>query len=282
MKLHEWISQAARRLKASSSSFGDPFEHAGQIVQETLQWTAAQRVSEGERELASEQLEPLERFLSRRLAGEPFQYISGKGGFWKALFEVGPGVLIPRPETEILVEWLSQRPKSSQRVAELGAGSGNIGISVLGEQPNWLWWAFEKSPSAVAFADRNATSILGSERARYHLVPGDFFEQASEGAPWDYIVSNPPYVKHAEIRALAPEIQHEPVEALDGGETGLDVIERLARCGASWIRPGGYLVCEIGSEQEQEAVAVLQGLGYVGVECLRDLASKPRVLIGRR
>jgi release factor glutamine methyltransferase len=283
MQIGEWIQNATARLKAGGVSCGDYGHHARQIAEHCLHLTAAQILSDQNCELSAQSQAQLESFLSRRLQGEPLQYIAGHEYFWKSQFRVGPGVLIPRRETEHVIEYLCSVPDSVASVVELGAGSGNIGISLLLERPGWSWKAVEKSPLAYSYAADNAHRILGSPgKHGYHLVQGDFFALMPQVPMFDFLVSNPPYIASAEIDTLSKEVQNEPREALDGGPTGLAFLERLARAGLQCLKPGGRVVLEIGSDQEAAGLEIFRTLGYVQTSVLKDLAGLPRVLVGRK
>lgn len=283
LQIGEWIHSATARLKAGGVSCGDYAHHARQIAEHCLHLTAAQILSNQTSALSPQSQAQLESFLSRRLQGEPLQYITGREYFWKSEFRVGPGVLIPRRETEHVIEYLCSLPNPVANVVELGAGSGNIGISLLQERPQWTWKAVEKSPLAHSYAAANAQAILGPPGTHgYQLVQGDFFALVPQVPTFDLLVSNPPYIASAEIDTLSKEVQNEPREALDGGQTGLDFVERLARAGLRCLKPGGRLVLEIGSDQEAAGLEILRTLGYVQPSVLKDLAGLPRVLVGQK
>jgi release factor glutamine methyltransferase len=283
MQLGEWIQSATARLKAGGVSCGDYAHHARQIAEHCLHLSAAQIITGQASELSPQSQAQLESFLSRRLRGEPLQYITGHEYFWKSQFRVGPGVLIPRRETEHVIEYLCTLPYTVASVVELGAGSGNIGISLLQERPDWSWKAVEKSALAHSYAADNAHRILGPPAKHgYNLVQGDFFALVPQVPTYDLLVSNPPYIASAEIDTLSKEVQNEPREALDGGPTGLAFLERLARAGLQCLKPGGRVVLEIGSDQEAAGLEIFRSLGYVQSSVLKDLAGLPRVLVGQK
>ena len=294
----EWLDEATHRIGSADLQCADPRRHAHQILEAVLGWSMAKILARTEEELGSDALGHLEAFLSRRLGGEPFQYILGRESFWKDEFSVGPGVLIPRRETEHVVEFLASLPLTHARVVELGAGSGNIGISTLREKPQWIWFAAEKSAQAFEFARRNSLRLLDArasvlveplEKSKasdlggtYTLYHGDFFALAPAQGPWDVVVSNPPYVATAEIPTLAKEVRREPALALDGGADGLDFVRRIAQVSQDLLKPGGWLVLEIGSDQRGGGLEILSSLGYEQVNVLADLAGLARVLIGKK
>lgn len=292
MKVRDWLQEATQRLASASLQCADPRLHAQQILESVAGWTTAQVLSRNDDGLDSYLVPKLESFLARRCTGEPFQYILGRESFWKDEFHVGPGVLIPRRETEHVVEFLSGLKIPGARVVELGAGSANIGVSTLREQRGWRWVACEQSPDAFTFARKNIESCLGKDAAvvervpatlaagSYTLIPGDFFTIAPQGAPWDAVVSNPPYVATSEIPTLSKEVRKEPTMALDGGADGLDFVRLLAQESRKLLKLGGWLVLEIGSDQKSEGLEIFANLGYEEVRVVNDLAGLPRVLTG--
>jgi len=282
MKLSEFVAGARGRLAAAGLECADPALHARQIAQEVLGLDAVRLQLQWDRALAPEELLRLEAFLLRRLGGEPFQYICGHEDFWDRRFSVGPGVLIPRKETEHLVEaFLAVVPREGRpRVAELGAGSGIVGIIALRERPHCEWYAFESSPAALAYARSNSRALLPAG-AGYHLREADFFEAAGPG-PWDWIVANPPYVPSEDWQGLSREVRHEPPSALLAGPHGLDVVKGLAAAGAEWLCPGGGLLVEIDPRQKYAVLELLASHGYQGNAVTPDLAGLPRVAFGRR
>jgi len=201
--------------------------------------------------------------VRRRAAGEPLQYLVGEWEFYGRDFEVGPDVLIPRPETELLIDrCLELVPADGvQRwAADIGTGSGAIAVTLAVERPALQIIATDISPRALEVAARNAERH--GVTARVRLIEGDITEPMAaqcldERAGLDLLASNPPYVPTAEIEHLAPEVRdHEPRAALDGGPDGLDVIRRLVPAATRALAPGGWLVMELGPGQA-EAVAEL-------------------------
>ena len=281
MTLLQAIRQGQDLLQNSQASFGDAGDHMTQIVEYALVMSRAQIYQDLNAEISDDAVQIIRKALQRRLAGEPLQYISGRAGFWKHDFTVGPGVLIPRPETELLIEVLLKKSGLSKvRVAELGAGSGNIGLSVLGERPAWEWWAFEKNTESLPYAKKNHdTLLMGSPN--YHLVNGDFFSLAAEHQPFDWIVTNPPYVPSAEITTLSKEVQREPLAALDGGADGLDLIRLLAKSSGLLAQTGGILM-EMAENQGNAVCELLAEQGFREIELYQDRAGLDRAVSAKR
>jgi release factor glutamine methyltransferase len=220
--------------------------------------------------------------VARRAAREPFAYITGKKEFWSLEFDVGPGVLIPRPDTETLVEqaakYLPDR-KAPLAIADLGAGSGALLVAVLTEFPNATGVGFEFSPEALVYLSRNiARHVPG--RGRAHLAAWDAAPNDTE-APFDLVLSNPPYIPAADIESLDPDVsRYEPRAALDGGPDGLDAYRSLARLVPSILKPGGHAILEIGAEQANSVEPLFQALETVALAA--DLGGILRALVLRK
>lgn len=230
-------------------------------------------------------LRALRRDVERRAAGEPLQYILGEWEFFGRRFFVGPGVLIPRPETELLVltavGFLKECAKPP-RVLELCAGSGCAMISIAGEVPACRAVGLELSDAAAVWCRRNIRRHGAGERVK--LRKGDMLDSAAParlGGRFDCIVCNPPYIPTGEIPALQREVRREPPMALDGGADGL----RFYRAFAAWLpllAAGGLAAFEVGAGQAPEVAGLLRGWGMEAVEIRRDLADIGRVVAGRR
>lgn len=278
MKVADYISEGRARLAAAGLECADPQLHMKQILEFVLGWTLSDVVLRSENELSPAEVDKLESFLRRRLTGEPFQYIAGEEWFWKSRFSVGPGVLIPRRETELITEHLLKRvPQTSAKVAELGPGSGNIGLTMLQEKPDWKWHAFELNPETLPYLKENRRVLLPAE-AKYHIHAEDFFTGAPKFAPYDLLVSNPPYVASQDWPTLSKEVRSEPRLALDGGAQGIEILSRLLAEAVSLLKPSGVFVSEIGSDQRELAVEVAARFPFAAIEVLSDYAGLPRVL----
>jgi len=222
------------------------------------------------------------RLLQRRAAREPLPYLLGAWEFMGLSFEVSPAVLIPRPETEVLVEAVAERVAPNARVLDVGAGSGCISVALARLLPQCQVTALEPSPEARAVAERNVAALGAAERVR---ILAGFFPQDADGlGPFDALVSNPPYIPTAEVEGLAPELRlHEPRLALDGGADGLTVLRALARDGAALLAPGGLLAVELAQGQAGAVCELLASAGqWDEPESLPDLAGIARVVLARR
>jgi release factor glutamine methyltransferase len=223
--------------------------------------------------------------LQRRLRREPVPYITGRAEFFGLPFRVGPGVLIPRPETELLVEAVAGRVPNDARILDVGTGTGCIALALASRLPESCLIALEPSAAALELAQENAATLGLSERVRW--VEGRFplDALAAEGlaATLDAVVANPPYIPSAEVERLAPELrQYEPRLALDGGPDGLALIRPLIEESSRLLRPGGVLALEMAAGQsEQVRGLVAEHPEWQSVEVLSDLAGIPRVLVAR-
>jgi release factor glutamine methyltransferase len=221
--------------------------------------------------------------LARRLQRVPLAYLAGEREFWSLRLAVDARVLVPRPETETLVEAALALLGPGARVADVGTGSGAIVIALAAELRDADFLAVDSSAGALAVARANAAAhgVAG----RIAFLEGDLLEPlAAHGRGLDALVSNPPYIPTAEIAGLEPEVRdHEPRAALDGGPDGLALIGRLVAGAPALLRAGGWLVLEIGAGQAPAVRARLAAAGaYDRVETRRDLAGIERVVAARR
>jgi release factor glutamine methyltransferase len=227
--------------------------------------------------MTADELACFKALIKRRAAGEPVAYIVGEKEFWSLSFCVTPDVLIPRPETEILVETtLSIIPKEPcQKIAELGTGSGAIIISLASERPGHDFFASDYSTRALNIAIKNANTH-GSD---IRFFAGDWFSALHPNARFNLIVSNPPYIPTSDIDMLQPEIRKfEPKLALDGGNDGLDAIRHILDTAKPHLVPGGSLMLEIGYDQKDRIFAIAEQFGYEELRCIRDYAGLDRVV----
>jgi len=220
--------------------------------------------------------------VSRRAAREPLAYITGQKEFWSLSFAVGPGVLVPRPETELLVEEAIRAfpaRDNALRILDIGTGSGCILLSLLSHFPNASGVGVDASADALVWARRNA-GALGLER-RCTLALGNW--AVGLDGPFDLIVANPPYVDGADMAVLAPEVGgHEPPLALTGGPDGLDAYRIIAPQIAGLLAGGGWTLLEMGLGQASAVQAILRAAGIETDRIAADLAGIPRCLVGRR
>ncbi len=218
--------------------------------------------------------------VRRRAAREPVAYITGRREFWSLDLEVGAGVLVPRPETEILVAACLERLGDAAAFVDVGVGSGAAALALLSERPGWRGVGVDRSPAALETAARNAGRLgLG---ARLQLCQGDLLGPVA-GQRFDLVLSNPPYIPSADIEGLEPEVRvYEPREALDGGPDGIGVIRRLAAQAAAHLVPGGWLALEFGADQATAVGGALGATGlYAPAAFVEDYAGRPRVALAQ-
>jgi release factor glutamine methyltransferase len=263
--------QAARARLASTSR--NPRRDAEVLLAHVLRCDQAALLTHPERLLSPAEADQLESFLNRRLASEPMQYITGSQEFFGLLFEVTPAVLIPRPETEHLVEAaLEHIGGEAVRILDVGTGSGAIAVSLAHARPQSHLTAVDLSPAALEVARRNAQ--------RHGVLDRVTFLQSNllatvDGADFDVVVSNPPYIAEGEV--LEPQVSNfEPHPALYAGPTGLEVYERLIPEARKVLKPEGWLLLEIGFGQQPAVEALLRGWRSVSV--VHDLQGIPRVV----
>ena len=219
------------------------------------------------------------QLVDRRIQGEPIAYLVGHREFWSLQLKVTPDVLIPRTETELLVETALDRipPESKLRIADLGTGSGALALAIASERPNCVIHASDISSSALAVARENARA-LGLQRIRFH--EGRWLEPLT--GSFALIVSNPPYIPRGDPHLQQGDIRFEPEAALVPGPDGMSAIHHIAMESLPKLEPGGYLIIEHGCEQGQATRSLLKSLAYQAVETKRDLANLARVTVGQK
>jgi len=221
------------------------------------------------------------RLIGRRLEGAPLAYLTRTKEFWSIPFEVSPSVLVPRPETEALVEKvLELSSREDEAIVDVGTGCGCIAIALAKELPRARVEAVDVSERALSVARRNAAR---HKARQVRFQRSDLLSAfRGTGVKFDFIVSNPPYISRRDWDALPADVRDfEPRRALLAGESGLELIERLVRRAAAFLRPGGYLIFEIGEDQ-RDRVLGLFGRRWTEIETAWDLAGKPRVITARR
>ncbi|WP_426662934.1 peptide chain release factor N(5)-glutamine methyltransferase [Rhodanobacter aciditrophus] len=221
-----------------------------------------------------------EALVARRAAGAPVAYLTGRRGFWTLELEVTPATLIPRPETELLVELALERLPSDAAagVADLGTGSGAIALAIASERPHARVVATDASTDALAVARRNAQR-LGIGNVRF--VQGDWLAPLAT-EHFALIVSNPPYIEAGDPHLAQGDLRFEPAAALASGADGLDAIRRIVAGASAHLEPGGWLLFEHGWNQGDAARALLHAAGYAQAFTAQDLEARDRVSGGRK
>ncbi|WP_145129201.1 peptide chain release factor N(5)-glutamine methyltransferase [Pseudomonas sp. URMO17WK12:I11] len=231
-----------------------------------------------ERIVSSEAAQTYDGYLQRRRGGEPVAYILGQQGFWKIDLEVAPHTLIPRPDTELLVETaLELQPALPAKVLDLGTGTGAIGLALASERPAWQVTAVDRVPEAAALAERNRQRLgLANVRVQVsHWLEGLADER------FDLIVSNPPYIAASDPHLVDGDVRFEPSSALVAGVDGLDDLRVIAAQAPSRLTPGGWLLLEHGYDQADAVQALLRENGFVEVDSRIDLGGHQRITLGR-
>ncbi|MDX2023424.1 MAG: peptide chain release factor N(5)-glutamine methyltransferase [Deltaproteobacteria bacterium] len=229
--------------------------------------------------LTAEQLTQIREVVRRRQEGESVAYITGEKEFWGLPFKVNANVLVPRPDTETLVEAALERlPKDeARRVLDVGTGSGAIAISVAKARPLAQVVAIDKHEAALVVAQENAAR----NQVSVSFLQGDLLAPLADKAepqPFDLILANLPYIPTADIAALAPEVRREPLSALDGGADGLDLIRTLLSQAPAWLCPGGMVLLELGQGQAGSVAELCEKAGFTSPFVLKDLAGIERVV----
>lgn len=282
LDLIEWCQSFFDQHEVPSSRL-----EAELLLAYTLNLTRVQLYTHFDRPVDSEELGAFKKLVIRRARKrEPTAYILGEREFWSLPLEVTPAVLIPRPETERLVELALDLTRDHRdtlaRVVDVGTGSGAIAFALASELPHATVYALDLSAEALAVAKRNAERHHLS--AQVQFLQSDLLEALPEDAlPVDLIVSNPPYVGTDERPLLAPEIlDHEPESALFAGQDGLAIIDRLLPQAHRALRPGGFFLCEIGAGQGTPARKRFARAGFQNVEVHKDYSQHDRVVVGTR
>ncbi len=272
------LHDAARRLAGHSDS---PRLDAELLLAHVLGSDRVRLRAHGDAPLPPDAAAAFEALVARRLRGEPVAYLLGRRGFWRFELEVTPDTLIPRPETELLVEQaLARIPAGADwPVADLGTGSGAVALAIAAERPGFIVHATDRSAAALAVARRNAER-LGIQNVRFH--EGDWLDALPAGIDWPLIASNPPYVPDDAPHLEARGVRFEPRGALAAGPDGLDAIRCIVTGARERLAPGGWLLLEHGWDQGESVPRLLANAGYGEISNYPDLAGHPRVAAGRR
>lgn len=281
MKLNDFRRRGADALAAALGL--DPREahlEAQILLCRAIQQPRSWLVSHDRDPLSPEQAAAFTALLERRLTGEPIAYILGEREFYSLNFKVTPAVLIPRPDTELLVELALDRIPAGHpcRVLDLGTGSGAVAISLALHRPRADVTAVDQSAAALAVAGENARQ-LGARNLR--LLPSNWYS-ALAGATFDLIVANPPYIAAADPHLAQGDVRFEPAAALASGKDGLDDIRTIVQGAAAHLKPAGWLLFEHGYDQAAACRELLAQAGFEQVASAADLAGIERVTYGQR
>ena len=274
-RLRELLDFGARQLAQTSPT---PRIDAEQLLLAATGLDRTRLFTEPDRPVSAREQQNFEGLITRRAKGEPVAYLLGRRGFWTLDLVVGPGTLIPRPETELLVEAVLGRLEhgASPRILDLGTGSGAIAIAIATECPGAEVHAVDRSPDALNTAKRNAAAC--NVRVRFHR---GLWYAPLNGARFDAIVSNPPYIPSGDPHLNEGDLRFEPAEALVAGPTGLECLTEIIAAAPEHLNPGGFIALEHGYDQERPVADQLRAAGFRDIQCRRDLQDHGRVTLGR-
>lgn len=270
------LTEAACLLKETSDT---PILDAEVLLLDVLDKDRAYLRAWPDKELSEGQLSAYRTLVSQRQSGQPVAYLTGIREFWSLDFMVTSDVLIPRPETELLIELSLAIIPAGQafKIIDLGTGSGNIAVTLGKERPNAEITATDISPAALQVAINNARS-LGVDNIQFYL--GHWFENIADGK-FNLIVSNPPYIAENDGHLQIGDLRFEPKIALAAGQQGLSDIRTIAETAIDRLEPEGYLIIEHGYNQKEEVNNLFHSLGYRNIQSHTDLSGQPRVTLGQ-
>ncbi len=284
--VRELIQITSRYL--AEKGIESPRLNAERLLGDVLSLSRIELYLQHDRPLTAAELQKYRDYVRRRAAGQPLQTIIGTVEFYSRTFKVEPGVFIPRPETEILVDKCLQlltpptRRLISPQVVEIGCGCGVIGITLAAELPTLLVTATDLNPAAVHLSQYNAHRLGVAARVNYLVGDGFAPLPASLKSRVDLLVSNPPYVRAAEIAGLPREVaEHDPREALDGGSDGLKHYRALAAGFNTWLTAGAAVAVEIGSDQAEAVTGIFHRAGCRDIVVHQDYNGLARVITAR-
>ena len=276
--ISEWLQIGRKQLTTAGKLPKD----ADLLLMHTTGLTKIQLLTEGQQIMTTEAAQQYAAFLNERENGRPLQYILGEWEFMGMPFVVGEGVLIPRADTEILVETILQKQQTEclQKGLDIGTGTGCIPIC-LDKLGHMNMTAVDISTKALAYAkqnnEKNETNVTFLESDLFQMLP------VTEKGTFDFIVSNPPYIPKKDIATLMTEVKDfEPTNALDGGVDGLDFYRNIIEIGKDWLKEDGWFFFEIGYDQREDLFALLKAAGFGCLECKQDFAGLDRVICGKK
>lgn len=274
MTFRQWLTQAIAWLGASDSPRRDAEILLGHVTGKARTWILAF----DETVLTAEQLAELEALLARRANGEPVAHLVGQREFWSLPLFVSPATLIPRPDTECLVEQaLVRLPQTACRILDLGTGTGAIALALASERADCKVTAVDFMPDAAALAARNAAHLALNNVT---VLQSDWFS-ALKGQRFAMIVSNPPYIDETDPHLAEGDVRFEPRTALVAADQGLADLAHIIREGRQHLLPNAYMLLEHGWKQGEAVRALFNEAGYLDVETCRDYGDNERLTLGR-
>lgn len=277
MQIREALQQARRHLELSSET---ACLDAELLLGKVLDKTRSYFYTWPEKELTAEEYAEFQKLLAQRLQGQPVAYLLGYREFWGMELEVSPATLIPRPDTELIVQLVLERltHDPSPSILDLGTGTGAIALALAKERPEANILAIDNSVEALAVAQRNQHR-LGLNNLS--LLASDWFSALNPSKNFNLIVSNPPYIAEHDPHLSQGDLRFEPHSALSSGVQGLDDLAYLIQTAPQYLHANGWLVLEHGYDQGSSVAALLKDTGYTELACYQDLAGNDRVSLGR-
>ncbi len=286
MQLAQLYQDAVRQLV--QAGIDEAHVDAAQLVEFCFGVNRSQLIVQGTKVLSDAEIASFKKILDRRISREPLQYITGTREFWSLDFVVSPAVLIPRPETEFMLDFILSALKESAlkpgKILDMCTGSGVIAVVLARELDAECICAVDHSREALQIAALNIERLCRQQQVS--LICSDLFTAFREDVYFELIVANPPYIAESAYAALDPEVRSwEPESALFSGPGGMDIIEKIAEQAPMYLKPGGWLYLEIGSDQKEEITSLFtgqHGTFYEQVEVIDDWSQRPRVLAARK
>ena len=275
--IKHWLDWGVQELDSASDS---PLIDARTLLGFVCQLTAVDLITKAHQTLAPALADNYRQMINKRKDGQPVAYLTGTKEFWSLKLKVSPDTLIPRPETELLVETAMQQlaKSSTANVLDLGTGSGAIALAIASECPEARVTATDYSPAALEIAEFNARS---NNINNVHFVRSDWFEGLS-GGTFNLIVSNPPYVAKGDVHLSQGDVRFEPQQALISGVQGLDDLKQIITRSIHYLSNQGWLMVEHGYDQCDSVAQLFNEAGFDQVENITDLNQQPRVTLGQR
>ncbi|MCG9677890.1 peptide chain release factor N(5)-glutamine methyltransferase [Vibrio sp. Isolate24] len=271
------LKSAVEKLQKSGSD--SPALDAAVLLCHTLNKPRAFLLTWPDKILEPEELLAFEKTLQRRLSGEPVAYITGEREFWSLPLKVAPSTLIPRPDTERLVEVALEKAIENQGdILDLGTGTGAIALAIASELPSRQVWGIDLKQEAKRLAESNA-ELLGIRNAKF--LSGSWFEPLGAGTKFALIVSNPPYIEAQDPHLKQGDVRFEPLSALVAKDNGLADIIHIAKQSVTFLLPDGWLMFEHGYDQGASVRAILDSLGFQNITTYKDYGENDRVTIGQ-
>ncbi|WP_029523300.1 peptide chain release factor N(5)-glutamine methyltransferase [Persephonella sp. KM09-Lau-8] len=278
MKIKEAIEQGVKRLK--EAGIKTPITDTHLILSKVLNIPRWKLITEKDKYLSTEEKRQFFSLIEKRAERYPLGYILGEKEFFNIKLKIEEGVLIPRPETELLVEEVLKRiPENKKTIGlEIGIGSGAISIALLKNRPNLIMYGVDISEKALQLSALNAK--INNVLDRFIIIKSNLFESIPD-IKFDFIVSNPPYIAQEEYETLEEEVKKEPIEALIAGKEGTEFYERIINQGVDYLKEKGFFTFEIGYRQGEYVKKLLEKKGFK-VSIIKDYQGHDRVVIGER